>query len=64
MSTTQAPVSTIGPPRSSTSALAWLRKNLFNGWRNSLITIVLLWLLGTLLYNIFSWVFTQATDSG
>lgn len=60
MSTTQIPASTLEPPRQHTSALDWLRRNLFNGWLNSVITIVLLWLIGVIVYNVLRWVFTGA----
>lgn len=45
---------TLKPPVTSVGVLGWLRKNLFNTWYNSLLTVVALWLvytLGTALWN-------------
>ena len=61
MSSTGLPVSTVKPPRVSTSALDWLRRNLFNGWANSLITVVLLWAIASILMSMFDWVLNDAT---
>jgi general L-amino acid transport system permease protein len=60
MSTTQIPASTLEPPRQNANVLVWLRKNLFNGWLNSVITIVLLWLIGVVVYNVVRWAVVDA----
>ncbi|WP_026371055.1 amino acid ABC transporter permease [Kallotenue papyrolyticum] len=60
MSTTQAPVSTMKPPRASTNVVVWLRKNLFNGWLNSIITVVLVWGLAMVLYRFGRWALSEA----
>lgn len=39
---------TLKPPVASVGVLGWLRKNLFNGWLNSILTIVALWII----YNV------------
>ncbi|KOP22833.1 amino acid ABC transporter permease [Hapalosiphon sp. MRB220] len=38
----------------------WLKKNLFNTWYNSILTIVCIWLLISAITNIFNWIFNQA----
>jgi len=63
MSSTQLPVSTLKPPRASTNVVDWLRRNLFNSWLNSIITIVLLWLIVTVLSRVIVWVTTTAAWS-
>ncbi len=60
MSSTELPVSRLKPPGSSVNAVDWLRRNLFNGWRNSLITLLLGWLIVALLYRVLDWAFTTA----
>ncbi len=60
MSSTELPVSRLKPPGSSVNALDWLRRNLFNGWLNSLITVLLGALVIWLLYQVLGWAFTTA----
>ncbi len=49
------------PPSSRlTQTRIWLHRNLFNGWFNSLLTIALLALIGSVGVNFMRWVFTQA----
>ncbi|KYC36763.1 amino acid ABC transporter permease [Scytonema hofmannii PCC 7110] len=38
----------------------WLRKNLFNNWYNSILTVVCLWVLVWAIKSILTWVLTQA----
>ncbi|TFI51111.1 amino acid ABC transporter permease [Mastigocladus laminosus UU774] len=38
----------------------WLKKNLFNTWYNSILTIVCVWWLISAITNIFNWIFNQA----
>lgn len=61
MSSAEARISTIEPPRQSTSAVAWLRQNLFSSWINSLISLVLLVGIALVLFLLGQWLFTQAT---
>jgi len=50
-----------GAPRViSTGPVAWGRKNLFNSWFNSILTVVLLLILGSVAYSFTTWAFTQA----
>lgn len=60
MSSTELPVSTLKPPRSSINALDWLRRNLFNSWLNSIITVLLGALIVVVLQRVFTWAFTSA----
>jgi general L-amino acid transport system permease protein len=53
--------STLDPPRTRSRPFYWLRKNLFNGWLNTIITLILLLIIPTLLYQLFYWVFLEAT---
>ena len=48
------------PVVKSLAPAAWLKKNLFNTWYNSLISVVLLWLIGSTLYSTVVWAFTEA----
>ncbi|MBW4487676.1 MAG: amino acid ABC transporter permease [Trichocoleus desertorum ATA4-8-CV12] len=48
------------PPALSITPWHWLRRNLFNTWYNSLLTLVCLWLLFQVLQAVLGWVFTQA----
>ncbi|MFB2769976.1 amino acid ABC transporter permease [Pelatocladus sp. BLCC-F211] len=38
----------------------WLKKNLFNTWYNSILTLVCVWLLIYAITNIFNWILNQA----
>lgn len=58
---TSAPVQpSTRPVVKSISPLAWLKKNLFNNWFNSVISVLLLWLIGSTLYSTIVWAFTEA----
>lgn len=48
------------PPTERYTILGWLHKNLFDGWFNSLLTVVILLLLVALLRPLFNWVFNTA----
>ncbi len=48
----------IKPPIASVGVVGWLRKNLFNGWLNSLLTIVMLWVIVNLALGILGFVTT------
>ncbi len=49
---------TIKPPATSVGVLGWLRKNLFNSWFNSLLTIVALWLIYNFVVGLWGFVTT------
>jgi general L-amino acid transport system permease protein len=44
----------------NSTPLVWLRKNLFNTWYNTLLTLVCLWLIGLVGKGLLIWIFTQA----
>lgn len=50
----------LSPNRTRPNFLNWLRKNLFDGWFNSLLTLVCLWLLVQGATRFGAWVITQA----
>lgn len=41
-------------------AVKWLKENLFNGWFNSVLTVVTLWLLVVVFKGALYWAFTEA----
>ncbi len=41
-------------------ALSWLKENLFNGWFNTLLTLVTAWLLFAVTRGVLTWAFTEA----
>ena len=51
----QRPIISIGPVR-------WVRKNLFNNWYNSLLTIISLALIARLLVGLVGWLLTANWD--
>jgi general L-amino acid transport system permease protein len=59
---------TIKPPVASIGVLGWIRANLFNGWFNSLLTIVTLFVLWKTVPPFFGWAFIdsvwQTTGAG
>jgi general L-amino acid transport system permease protein len=48
------------PPRSEVGTIGWLRKNLFNNWFNSVLTILAIYLLYKLIPPIFDWLIFSA----
>ena len=53
-----------GAPRvQSRGPVAWSRKNLFNSWFNSILTVVLAVVLGAALFEMLLWAFTLANWS-
>ncbi len=48
------------PPRMSVGVIGWLRKNLFSTWYNSLLTIILLWVLYHVVSQLIVWILTAA----
>jgi general L-amino acid transport system permease protein len=53
-------------PRTTFPAAAakWLRANLFSGWWNTLLTVLILWLLVSLLTPLVQWAFIDAVWGG
>ncbi len=50
----------VKPPIISVGPLGWLRKNLFNGWFNSLLTLLTLWVLWQIVPPMVRWVFIDS----
>jgi general L-amino acid transport system permease protein len=47
---------TFKPPIISLGPIGWMRKNLFSGWFNSLLTIVCIWLIYQVAFGLFGFV--------
>jgi general L-amino acid transport system permease protein len=60
MTTTHPPSVSSPPPAAEVGAIAWVRKNLFSNWFNSLLTIILVLVLGRTLIGFLTWATTQA----
>ncbi|MBI4782855.1 MAG: amino acid ABC transporter permease [Oscillatoriophycideae cyanobacterium NC_groundwater_1537_Pr4_S-0.65um_50_18] len=60
MTTAPPSITSSRPPADQVGAIAWLRKNLFNSWFNSLLTVILGLLLVRSLYGFLSWATTTA----
>ena len=43
------------PPPSSIGAVGWVKQNLFNGWFNSILTLISLFLIYSILINLIPW---------
>ena len=54
----------LAPPRRSSSPLQWMRRNLFNTWYNTLLTLVIGYLLVSNLWPLLNWLFLQASFTG
>ena len=59
-------MSTIAPelerPETTIGPITWVRKNLFNNWYNSLLTLLALWLLSRFVPALVEWVFASNWD--
>ena len=62
MTTSSAPIvrEILPPPSERKTAFGWLRKNLFNGWGNSLLTVVSVIVIVAILRPFLSWAFGTA----
>ncbi|MBD1997626.1 amino acid ABC transporter permease [Leptolyngbya sp. FACHB-541] len=61
MTTTNPEPSVISaPPITQISPAAWVKKNLFSDWFNTVLTIVCLGAIAWLGYGLLTWIFTQA----
>lgn len=47
-------------PRATTGVLGWIRKNLFNNWYNSILTVIGLYIIVVAVRGIYEYVFTIA----
>ncbi len=52
------------PPITSSGVIGWIRKNLFDGWMNSILTILSLAAVTLLLYEILPWIFRSSWTAG
>jgi general L-amino acid transport system permease protein len=55
-----SPKSVVKPPVASVGVLGWMRANLFNSWFNSLLTIVVLFVLWHSLIPFVRWAFIDS----
>lgn len=60
MTTTFPPASSSPPPAAQVGAIAWVRKNFFGGWFNTLLTLIVGFILLRTLINFVSWAFNGA----
>lgn len=60
MTTASPPPSLSAPPVSQISPQAWVKKNLFSDWFNSLLTVISALVIGWVLVKFLGWAFTQA----
>jgi general L-amino acid transport system permease protein len=56
----KTPTETLKPPVTSVGAIGWARANLFNGWLNSLLTIVTLYFLWIVVPPLIRWTFIDS----
>lgn len=58
--TSSPSTNTLAPPTERYSVLGWLRKNLFSGWLNSLLTIAVIAVLFAVLRPVLTWMLNTA----
>jgi general L-amino acid transport system permease protein len=56
----QTPAEILKPPVTSVGVIGWVKSNLFNGWFNSLLTIVVLYFLWKVIPPFFRWAFLNS----
>jgi hypothetical protein len=56
----KTPAETLKPPVTSVGVIGWARSNLFNGWLNSLLTIVTLYFLWIVIPPLIRWAFIDS----
>jgi len=64
MSNTFTPIPSRPPPYNAMGPIAWMRENLFSSWFSTILTILVAWLLWTVLVPTFQWMFWDATWGG
>ena len=60
MTDTRSPSKTLKPPVASIGVLGWIKANLFNGWFNTLLTLVTLYLLWVTVPPFVRWAFIES----
>lgn len=63
MTTTTPSTVSSRPPVESVGAIAWVRKNLFSSWFNSLLTLIVAAIIVVATKGTATWIFSQATWS-
>ncbi|MGD8657036.1 MAG: amino acid ABC transporter permease, partial [Desulfobacterales bacterium] len=56
----EKPSEELKPPVTSVGTIGWVKANLFNGWFNSLLTLVTLYLLWEIVPPLFRWAFIDS----
>ncbi|MGD9078448.1 MAG: amino acid ABC transporter permease [Desulfobacterales bacterium] len=56
----EKPVDAVKPPVASVGVIGWVRNNLFNGWFNSLLTIVTLYFMWMVVPPLIQWAFIDS----
>jgi general L-amino acid transport system permease protein len=56
----ETPAETLKPPVTSVGVIGWVRANLFNGWFNSILTIVTLYFLWIVIPPLVRWAFIDS----
>lgn len=51
----EKPIEAVKPPVTSVGAIGWIKTNLFNGWFNSLLTVIILYALWATIPPIIRW---------
>jgi general L-amino acid transport system permease protein len=59
----QKPAQVLKPPITEVGVIGWMRNNLFNGWFNSILTLVTLFLLWRIIPPLFRWAFIDSAWS-
>jgi general L-amino acid transport system permease protein len=60
MTSVHPPTVSSPPPIAQVGAIAWLRKNLFSSWFNTILTVILALLLGRTVIGLLTWATTTA----
>jgi general L-amino acid transport system permease protein len=56
----QKPAQVLKPPITEVGVIGWMRNNLFNGWFNSVLTLVTFFFLWKIVPPLFSWAFLDS----
>ncbi|ROU01360.1 amino acid ABC transporter permease [Marinobacter sp. R17] len=54
----------MAPPKRAFAPVQWMRDNLFNTWYNILLTVVVVYMIGTSIGPLLNWLFLDATFTG
>ena len=56
----EKPIEAVKPPVASVGVIGWVRNNLFNGWFNSLLTIITIYFLWMVIPPFVRWAFIDS----